>query len=136
MFSNIDEKHFSHIPAVKTLIALGYKLLNQEELKKERSNLQDILLEDILIDQIKKLNKAKHNFKLDDEDAKEAVRQLTSYKPNGLIKTNQEIYDLLTLGANIKKNFKGYDLKYIDWQEPWNNVYHVAFEVPVESKYV
>ncbi len=131
---NLNEKHLSHIPAVKTLIALGYKLLNQEDLKKERSNLQDILLEDILIDQIKKLNKAKHNFKLDDEDAKEAVRQLTSYKPNGLIKTNQEIYDLLTLGANIKKNFKGYDLKYIDWQEPWNNVYHVAFEVPVESK--
>ncbi len=30
-------------------------------------------------------------------------------------------------------NFKGYDLKYIDWKEPKNNVYHVAFEVPVES---
>ncbi|AFC71044.1 Type I site-specific restriction-modification system, R (restriction) subunit [Rickettsia australis str. Cutlack] len=51
-----------------------------------------------------------------------------------LIKTNQAIYNLLTLGANIKKNFKNYDLKYIDWQESWNNVDHIAFEVPVESK--
>lgn len=34
MFSNIDEKSLSHIPAVKALMAFGYELLNQEELKK------------------------------------------------------------------------------------------------------
>ena len=67
---NINEKFLSHIPAVKTLMAFGYKLLNQEKLKKERSNSQNILLDNTLIEKIKELNKTKHNFNLEDEDAK------------------------------------------------------------------
>ncbi|HJD67500.1 MAG TPA: hypothetical protein LFV66_03475 [Rickettsia endosymbiont of Bembidion lapponicum] len=132
MFSNIDEKSLSHIPAVKALMAFGYELLNQEELKKKRVNPHNILLEDILIKKIKELNKNK--IDLDDKDAKKAVYQLMDIKNSGLVKTNEEIYDLLTLGANIKKDFKSYNLKYIDWQEPKNNTYHVAFEVPVKTK--
>ncbi|HJD55547.1 MAG TPA: hypothetical protein LFW21_02660 [Rickettsia endosymbiont of Pyrocoelia pectoralis] len=34
---NLDEKLLSHIPAVKALMAFGYKLLNQKELKKKTS---------------------------------------------------------------------------------------------------
>ncbi|WP_187145749.1 type I restriction endonuclease [Rickettsia bellii] len=90
------------------------------------------MLEDILIKKIKELNKNK--IDLDDKDAKKAVYQLMDIKNSGLVKTNEEVYDLLTLGANIKKDFKSYNLKYIDWQEPENNTYHVAFEVPVKNK--
>lgn len=128
MSLNINEKYFSHIPAVKTLIALGYKLLNQERLKEERSNSQGILLENILIEQILKFN---NNFS--EDDAKEAVRKLTNIVDSGLIKTNQKIYDLLTLGTAIKKNFKSYNFKYIDWQNLKNNIYHVTFEMPIDS---
>ncbi len=42
------------------------------------------------------------------------MRQLRDIKNFGLMKANEEIYDLLTLGANIKKNFKSYTLQYID----------------------
>ena len=56
--------------------------------------------------------------------------QLTDIKNSGLVKTNEEIYDLLILGATINS----YNLKYIDWQELENNTYHVAFEVPVKTK--
>ncbi len=66
----------------------------------------------------------------DNKDAKEAVRQLRDIKNFGLMKANEEVYDLLILGATIKS----YNLKYIDWQEPENNTYHVAFEVPVKTK--
>lgn len=130
--SNIKEKHLSHLPAVKALIAFGYKLLTQQELKIERGNPHNILLENILIEKIKELNKNKINS--DDKDAKEAVRQLRDIKNCGLIKTNQEIYDLLTLSANIKKDSKSYNLQYIDWQEPKNNTYNIAFEVAVKTK--
>ncbi len=131
MFSNIDEKYLSHIPAVKALMAFGYELLNQAELKKKRVNPHNILLEDILIKKIKELNKNK--IDLDNEDAKKALYQLTNIKNSGLVKTNEEIYDLLTLGANIKKDFKSYNLKYIDWQKPKNNSYHVTFEMSLDS---
>ncbi|KJV80462.1 type I site-specific deoxyribonuclease, HsdR family protein [Rickettsia hoogstraalii str. RCCE3] len=130
--SNINEKHLSHLLAVKALIAFGYKLLTQQELKIERGNPHNILLENILIEKIKELNKNKINS--DDKDAKEAVRQLRDIKNCGLIKTNQEIYDLLTLSANIKKDSKSYNLQYIDWQEPKNNTYNIAFEVAVKTK--
>lgn len=79
-------------------------------------------MEDILIKKIKELNKNK--IDLDNEDAKKVLYQLTNIKNSGLVKTNEEIYDSLTLGANIKKDFKRYNLKYIDWQEPKNNTYH------------
>lgn len=138
MFSNIKvtEKYILQLPAMQALIAFGYTPLSQDELKKKRCNLKNVLLEDILVEKILEFNSfthqdKKYSFTL--ADAKEAVRQLRDIKNCGLIKANEEIYDLLTLGANIKKNFKGYDLKYIDWKEPKNNVYHVAFEVPVES---
>ncbi|HJD55546.1 MAG TPA: HsdR family type I site-specific deoxyribonuclease [Rickettsia endosymbiont of Pyrocoelia pectoralis] len=91
------------------------------------------MLEDILIGKIKELNPEKCNFKLDDEDPKEAVRQLKNIKNCGLIKANEEIYDLLILGATIKKDLN-HNVKYIDWQEPKNNTYHVAFEVSVKTK--
>ncbi|MCC8370855.1 MAG: hypothetical protein LN566_05945 [Rickettsia endosymbiont of Stiretrus anchorago] len=131
MFSNIDEKYLSHIPAVKALMAFGYKLLNQERLREERGNSHSILLEQVLIDKIKKLNSNKIDLDdKDNKDAKEAVRQLRDIKNFGLMKANEEVYDLLILGATIKS----YNLKYIDWQEPENNTYHVAFEVPVKTK--
>ncbi|MEY4464181.1 MAG: hypothetical protein RLZZ81_1152 [Pseudomonadota bacterium] len=132
---NLNEKYLSHIPAVKTLIAFGYELLSQEELKKKRSNSQNILLENILIEKILKINNnAQHNFDFNEDDAEKAIRQLRDIENCGLIKTNEKIYDLLTLGANIKKDSKSYDLKFIDWQNLQNNTYHIAFEVPVESK--
>lgn len=131
MFSNINEKSFSHIPAVKALMAFGYTLLNQKQLKAERGDSCSILLEQVLIDKIKKLNSSKIDLDdKDNKDAKEAVRQLRDIKNFGLMKANEEVYYLLILGATIKS----YNLKYIDWQEPENNTYHVAFEVPVKTK--
>jgi len=132
MSSNINEKNFSHIPAVKTLISLGYTLLNQEDLKKERGNSYNILLKNILAKEILKLNKNTRNC-FDLNDAKEAVRQLTNIEASGLIKTNQKIYDLLIFGTTIEKDFRDYSLKYIDWQKPENNSYQVTFEMILDS---
>ncbi len=56
---------------------------------------------------------------------------------DGLIKTSEKIFDLLTLGKSYMENIQGdrksYDLKYIDWDQPGNNVYHVTDEYNVET---
>lgn len=52
MFSNIKvtEKYISQLPAMQALIAFGYTPLSQDELKKKRRNLKNVLLEDILVE--------------------------------------------------------------------------------------
>jgi len=66
----------------------------------------------------------------------EAVRQLVDIPPHGLVKTNEEIYHLLTLGASLEQTVrgdrKGHTLKYIDWRHPEKNHYHFTFDFGLE----
>ncbi|MEI2806864.1 MAG: HsdR family type I site-specific deoxyribonuclease [Albidovulum sp.] len=54
----------------------------------------------------------------------------------GLRGTNQDIYDTLVLGTTITKSIDGdsksYSFRYIDWDRPENNVFHVSAEFSVE----
>lgn len=55
---------------------------------------------------------------------------------DGVIQTNEKIYDLLTLGKAMQQSIygdtKSFQLYYIDWRHPENNVYHVTEEFAVE----
>jgi Type I site-specific restriction-modification system, R (restriction) subunit and related helicases len=55
---------------------------------------------------------------------------------DGLVRTNAKIYDLLTLPQSEEESVEGdkrsYDIRYIDWQEPANNVFHMVAEFDVE----
>ena len=55
---------------------------------------------------------------------------------DGLVKTNEQVFDLLTLGKSLEQtidgNKKSYSIQYIDWNPPGRNVYHVADEFEVE----
>jgi type I restriction enzyme R subunit len=65
-----------------------------------------------------------------------ANHSLKNIKFDGLFKTNEAIYDLLTLGIALEQNIDGdtrsFTLNYIDWKNPSNNEFHVAAEFPVE----
>ena len=54
----------------------------------------------------------------------------------GLRGTNQDIYDTLVLGTTITKTIDGdsksYSFRYVDWEQPENNVFHVTAEFSVE----
>ena len=54
----------------------------------------------------------------------------------GLQKTNEVIYDLITLGTSLEQTIesdsKSYTLNYIDWKNPANNVFHATAEFSVE----
>ncbi|MEZ6193254.1 MAG: type I restriction endonuclease [Phycisphaerales bacterium] len=65
-----------------------------------------------------------------------AIKDVAGEGSGGLIQTNEKIYDLLTLGKtfpqSIDADTKSFQLDYIDWQRPENNVYHVTEEFEVE----
>ena len=138
---NTTEKYVSQVPAMQALIGMGYTCLSQQEAEKMRGGLRRVLLEEILAEQILKLNKfiyrgAEYQFSAG--DAEEAVRKLkpSPIEQRGLVRTNQDIYDQLLLGTTVEKTIDGdrksYSVKYIDWNNPANNVYHATVEVSVE----
>ena len=136
------EDESSQIPALQLLQHIGWTYLEPEEtLRLRKGNSQNVLLEDILEAQLKKINHIEHKgsiHQFKDTDITNAVHQLKNIPFEGLIKTSERVFDLLTLGTscatNIEENQKSYDLKYIDWEKPENNTYHVTDEYNVATR--
>lgn len=135
------EKYQSQIPAIQLLVAMGFKPLPQAEADALRARPRNVLLDSVVVDQLMKINRFSHRGKeypFDLQDAHEALRRLkpTPDKIKGLKGTNQDVYDLLVLGTTITKSIendsKSYSFKYVDWETPSNNVFHVSAEMSVE----
>jgi len=136
------EKHQSQVPALQLLVALGFTPLSQEEaLRLRGGRLRNVVLDDVLADQLMRINRFTHRgreYSFDLEDAHEAMRRLkpTPDRMKGLRGTNQDIYDSLVLGTTITKSIDGdsksYSFRYVDWDKPENNVFHVTAEFSVE----
>lgn len=136
------EKHQSQLPALQLLVALGFTPLSQEEaLRLRGGRLRNVVLDDVLAEQLMRINRFTHRgreYSFDLEDAHEAMRRLkpTPDRMKGLRGTNQDIYDSLVLGTTITKSIDGdsksYSFRYIDWDQPENNVFHVTAEYSVE----
>jgi type I restriction enzyme R subunit len=135
-----DEKYLSQIPALQVLVNLGYQYLTPAEALAARSGKAgNVLLEEILREQLKKLNRIQHkggSYLFSEENIQSAIQRLKNVKYDGLLKTNEAVYDLLTLGVALEQSIEGdlksFTLNYVDWRNPENNVYHVTAEFAVE----
>ncbi|WP_018079451.1 type I restriction endonuclease subunit R [Thiobacillus denitrificans] len=135
-----DEKHLSQIPALHLLANLGYRYLTPEQaLAMRGGRLSNVLLEEVLRESLKRINRIQHkgeNYLFSEENIQSAIQRLKNVKYDGLLKTNEAVYDLLTLGVALEQSVEGdvrsFTLNYIDWKNPENNVYHVTAEFSVE----
>ncbi|WP_277051873.1 type I restriction endonuclease subunit R [Zestomonas thermotolerans] len=135
-----NEKYLSQIPALQVLINLGYTYLTPEQALAARGGKPgQVLLEEVLRERLKKINRIQYkgqSYLFSEENIQTAIQRLKNVKYDGLLKTNEAIYDLLTLGVALEQSIEGdsksFTLNYIDWKNPANNVYHVTAEFPVE----
>ena len=137
---DFKESSISQIPALRTLQQLGYNYLTPEEVAVARQGkLSRVLLEGVLAPQLRRLNRI--NFKgrevpFTEENIGKAVEALREVPYEGVVRTSEKVYDLLTLGKSfdqtIEGETKGFTLRYIDWQNPRNNTFHVSAEFEVE----
>ncbi len=135
-----NEKHLSQIPALQLLANLGYRYLTPTEaLAMRGGRLGNVLLEEVLRDSLKRINRIQHkgdSYLFSEENLQSAIQRLKNVKYDGLLKTNEVVYDLLTLGVALEQSVEGavrsFTLNYIDWKNPENNVYHVTAEFSVE----
>ncbi|MEW6712057.1 MAG: HsdR family type I site-specific deoxyribonuclease, partial [Candidatus Riflebacteria bacterium] len=136
----INEKHLSQIPAVQLLINLGFELITPAEALKERQGrTSNVLLENILREQLKEINRIRYKggeYRFSEENIQTAIQKLKNVKYDGLLKTNEAVYDLLTLGSALEQAIEGdsksFNLNYIDWRNPCRNRFHVTVEFSVE----
>jgi type I restriction enzyme R subunit len=135
-----NEKYLSQIPALQQLINLGYRYLTPEQALAERGGrTNNVLLEGILRERLKKMNRIRYKggeYLFSEENIQSAIQKIKHVKYDGLQKTSEAIYDLMTLGTALEQAIEGdsksFTLNYIDWKKPENNVFHVIAEFAVE----
>lgn len=135
------EDENSQVPAIQLLINLGYHYITPDEAVKSRGGkLNNVILDDVLEAQLRKINS--FNFKgkehkFSDKNIKNAVLAIKDVPNAGLVASNEAVYDLLTLGKsfdeNIDGDIKGFTLNFVDWKNVKNNVFHVTEEFEVEK---
>ena len=137
---NINEKHISQIPALQLLVNMGYEFISPKEALKERQEkLSNVILENVLRKKLKEINRINHKgreYLFSEENIQSAIQKLKNIKYDGLLQTNEKIYDLITLGTALEQTVEGdsrsFTLKYIDWRNPERNDFHVTAEFSVE----
>jgi type I restriction enzyme R subunit len=137
------EDHISQIPALQLLVNMGWRYLSPAEALALRGGKPgNVLLEGVLVEQLRSLNRirfkgAEHEFS--EANIQSAVQAIKEVLYDGLVRTNEKVYDLLILGKSLQQTIAGdtksFPLNYIDWNpETWltNNVFHVTEEFEVE----
>jgi type I restriction enzyme, R subunit len=135
-----QEVFLSQIPAVQLLVNLGWQYLSPLDALAARGGKRaNVLLDDVLRAQLKRINSiqyrgAVHPFT--EENVHAAIQRLRAVPNDGLQRSNEAVYNLLTLGISLEQTVDGdtkaFSLRYIDWQHPENNVWHVTPEFAVE----
>lgn len=134
------EDQLSQIPALHLLQNLGYQyLLPAEALRLRGGRESHVLLVDVLTEQLRRLNRVRHGgqeLPFNESAIAEAVRQLRDADAGGgLLHTNRGIWELLRFGISAPQMISGdtrsFPLRYIDWDHPENNVFHVTDEFAV-----
>ncbi|WP_301099854.1 HsdR family type I site-specific deoxyribonuclease [Otariodibacter sp.] len=137
---DMNEKYISQLPALQLLITLGFEFLTPEEALIERQGrMSNILLENILRNQLKEINRIYYKggeYLFSEENIQSALEKLKNVRYDGLIRTNEAVYDLITLGVALEQpiegDLKSFNLNYIDWRNPARNVFHVTVEYSLE----
>ena len=102
---SFNEDDISQIPALQLLQNLGYTYLTPEEaLKLRGGRMSMVLLEGILVEQLRKLNRVRfkgQEYPFSEGNILSAMQMLKEVVYDGLVRTNEKVYDLLCLGRSM-----------------------------------
>lgn len=136
------EINASQRPALALFEAMGYTYISPADCDKQRGSRYHVLLRDILRGQLRRLNRyvyagAENEFSA--ANIERAMEDLDEPLTDGLVRTSEKIYDALLLGKSYPETvgdgkMLSFNLKYIDWDNPQNNVFHVTKEFTVDSR--
>jgi len=131
----------SQQPTLNLLKKLGWQYMVPTQAAQERGGiLSNVILEQVLDERLQAINSFEYkgkDYPFSQSNIQAAINTLKNVPDEGLVQTNEKIYDLLTLGKSFTETIQGdqksFTLKYIDWNNPANNVYHITDEFDVDG---
>ncbi|GAB4208409.1 MAG: HsdR family type I site-specific deoxyribonuclease [Roseiflexaceae bacterium] len=132
----------SQIPAAQLLLALGWQYLTPDEALALRAGRQkNVVLTGVLEPWLRANNQIEargQRLAFSDANIRLAVERLVDEPFQSLILTSERLYELLTLGTSLTQTVDGdrksFTLRYIDWERPERNHYHICEEFVVERR--
>lgn len=137
---SFQEDLISQFPALELLQKLGYDYLTRDEALAARGGRPaNVILDQVLVEQLRRLNVIRFKggeYPFSEGNILAGLQALKDVVDDGLLLTNEKIYDLLRFGKSLQQSIQGdtksFTLDYIDWKNPSNNVYHVTEEFEVQ----
>ena len=133
----------SQLPALRLLMSMGWGYLTPAEALSLRGGKRSaVILDGVLSDWLRAHNHIDTKGRavpFSDANITLAINKLRAVETvRGLIPASMAAYDLLTLPISLEQTIDGdkrsFDLRYVDWQHPENNVYHITDEFEVERE--
>ncbi len=128
---------------IDLLKSMKYIFISQEDnLNFRNGKLSDVLLKDVLVNQLQKLNSFEYKgitYPFSPKNIANAVASLDESLNEGLMSANAKITDQLILGNSYQEELhdgikKSFSLKYIDFKNIENNVFHFTEEYSVSRQ--
>ena len=138
MTPNTAELYSSHIPALATLVSLGWDYISPEACLAARGGNQGVVLRDVLVEQLRRrtFDYKGRTYPLSTNAIDQIVRELTSPALNeGLITANEKLYNAITLGITVTEFVDGkkhsVTVPIIYWAQPLANSFVASEEMEV-----
>lgn len=138
---SFKENEISQKPALELLQRLGYHYISPEEaLAMRGGKTSNVLLEEVLRRQLRELNSIRigthKEARFSEQNIENGVMAMRNVPmEGGYLSGNEAVYNMLTLGKAFEQSIDGdkktYTMRYIDWEHPENNIYHVTEEFAV-----
>ncbi|MBR4840451.1 MAG: type I restriction endonuclease subunit R [Paludibacteraceae bacterium] len=138
---SFKENDISQQPALELLQEMGYQYLSPDDaLVLRGGKTSNVLLEDVLKGQLKELNSIRKGeykeVRFSEQNIENGVIAMRNVPmESGYMSGNEAVYNLLTLGKAFEQSIDGdkksYTMRYVDWEHPEKNVYHVTEEFSV-----
>ncbi len=135
---NTAEQYSAHIPALQTLISLGWTFLPSADCLKLRDGNKAVILRSLLVEALRKrrFEYKGQTYPLSTNAIDQIVRDLSSpAMQEGLLTANERLYNAITLGITVTEFVDGKKhsptIPIVDWDNPENNSFIVTEEMEI-----
>jgi len=134
-----NERPESQDRAIKVLEKLGYKYVPRAQAETWRGNLNSVIFPEILREFMHRQSfyyRGKQT-PFSERSIGKAINDIDVPLVSGLMSASKNIYDLLSFGNSYEEELydgvrQSFDMKFIDWDDPDNNIWQVTEEFSVE----
>ena len=134
-----NERPESQDRALRELQAMGYQYIPRAAAEQKRGHLSRVLFQDVMREFLRSQSFIYRGTRtaFPPDAIGEAIRELDVPLERGLMFSSKAVYDRLIYGKSCDVclddgNTQSFDISYIDWEHPENNIWQVTDEFSVE----